>query len=80
VSAGFGGEFAPGGDAELGQGVRDVRLDGSPRDKHPLGDRGVGEALGDQADSLQFGVGEGLPAVVEPAPCARDPQPARARA
>jgi hypothetical protein len=52
-----------------------VGLDGPPRDEHPLGDLGVGEALGDQADDLELGGGERVPARGRPPPAAGDAAP-----
>src|SRR5271169_840625 len=58
----LGGEFGAGGDAELGEDVRQVRLDGAGGDEQPPGDGVVPQAFADQADDLQFGGGQAGPA------------------
>ena len=56
------GEFGPGGDAELGEDVRQVHLDGAGGNEQPLGDGVVPQPIAHQADDLQFGGGEAGPA------------------
>src|SRR5580704_7217059 len=58
----LGGEFGAGGDAELGEDVGQVHLDGTGSDEQPPGDGVVPQAFGDQADDLQFGGGQAGPA------------------
>src|SRR5215472_9155211 len=56
------GEFGPGGDAELGEDVRQVHLDGAGGDEQAPGDGVVPQAFAHEADDLQFGGGEAGPA------------------
>jgi hypothetical protein len=56
------GQFGAGGDAELGEDVGQVHLDGAGGDEQPPGDGIVPQAFGDQADDLSFGGGQAGPA------------------
>ena len=56
------GQFGAGGEAELGEDVRQVRLDGAGGDEQAPGDGLVPQAVADQADDLQFGGGQAGPA------------------
>src|SRR5271165_2004200 len=62
VCGGLGGQFGAGGDAELGEDVGQVHLDGAGGDEQPPGDGFVPQALAGQADDLQFGRGQAGPA------------------
>jgi hypothetical protein len=57
-----GGEFGAGGDAELGEDMGQVHLDGARSDEKPPGDGVVPQAFADQADDLSFGGGQAGPA------------------
>src|ERR1700730_9650368 len=56
------GQSGAGGDAELGEDVGQVHLDGAGGDEQPPGDGVVPQALADEADDLQFGGGQAGPA------------------
>jgi len=56
---GLGAQFDAVIDVELAEDVREMALDGRPRDEHPLADLGVREPFGDELDHLRD---EGRPA------------------
>src|SRR5580704_395834 len=58
----LGGEFGAGGDAELGEDVGQVHLDGAGGDEQAPGDGVVPQAFADQPDDIQFSRGQAGPA------------------
>ena len=63
VACGERGEFGAVADAELGEDVPEVCLDGLAGDEHPLADLAVGEPVRDEVGDLaSVGVGECQPA------------------
>src|ERR1700722_1220710 len=52
------GQLGPGGEAQLGEDVLDVRVDRALGEEKPPGDLPVAEAVGDQAGHLPFTPGE----------------------
>ena len=55
-------QLGPGVDAQLGERIVDVVFHRMERKVQLRGDRLVGDALSDQVDHLQLGVGEAVPA------------------
>ena len=53
-----GGAGLPGPQIELHEDLRDVSLDGLRREVHPLADRRVGQALGDQSEHVPLALGQ----------------------
>jgi hypothetical protein len=54
VRGGLGGQFGAGGDAELGEDVGQVHLDGAGGDEQPPGNGVVPQAFAGQAGDLQL--------------------------
>ena len=61
LAGGERSQLGTGPDADLGEDVGDVGLDGGGPDEEPFGDLGIGEALGDQGRHLAFRGGEAVP-------------------
>src|SRR5947207_15988821 len=62
----LGGEFGAGGDAELGEDVGHVHLDGAGGDEQAPGDGVAPQAFADETDDLSFGWGQAGPAATQP--------------
>src|SRR5436190_2265034 len=61
-------ELGAGGDLELAEDVREVRLHRPPGDEQPLANTAVPEAVGDQLHHRTLGRGEALPPGLGAAP------------
>ena len=62
MPGGVSGELRSGADAQFVEDVDQVGLHCGPGDEEPLGDLGVGEALGEQLHDSRFGGGQAGPA------------------
>jgi hypothetical protein len=58
LADGDGGRLAPIGGAQLAQDVADVVLGGLGADEQPLGDLGIGQPLGEEAEDFLFPPGQ----------------------
>ena len=67
---GLGGEFGAASDAELGEGVFEVGLDGGAAHEEAFGDLRIGHALGDDCHDLKLCWSEAGPAVTGSFPLA----------